>query len=118
MSVLGYGELIWDYVFTRDTSGEYTLAASGGGGSVWNVLANIAAGNRLAVAVGTGGDDPLGTAARDELAATGVRMQGLRLVPKRATRPIFERLDSPVSQRFGTRCLVCNRVPPESGIAK
>lgn len=69
--IVGCGELIYDHVFVASAQ-SVTYYGSRGGGSVFNLLANVAALGGKASAVGVAGRDTFGDAARAELQTLGV----------------------------------------------
>ena len=65
---------------------------SRGGGSIWNLLANIAVSGEVARAVGVAGTDYLSSLACSELSQLGVDTSRIHLVDGKSPRVIFENL--------------------------
>lgn len=119
-SVLAAGELITDHLFVAAPDGRSVYAGARGGGSAFNVAANLAAsssyGQGRVLAWGSGGDDTAGRLAVGDLDAAGVLTEGLTLLRRRRTRLIFERVGhgptgtvGGTAHGFGTACPVCGQ---------
>jgi sugar/nucleoside kinase (ribokinase family) len=118
-TVLGIGDLIFDHVFVK-RGGQLVYSHGAGGGSVFNILANLQV-NTLddtsASAVGVGGSDDLGRAALEELHLGGIDTEQLLLIPRRRTQVVFEIVDGarPAGReqhRFTLACPICGSTRP------
>src|SRR4051812_6574738 len=114
--VCGFSELVWDNVFEEHKAQELRYVGSAPGGSVFNVLANIAwrGGNTAAIAVG--GDDHFGHTSREALRDLEVATDAIHLTVGKATRVVSERIrDEGVEliggdrHVFSGKCFVCRR---------
>ena len=122
---LGVGDLFVDHLFIREGLGGLRYAGSRGGGTVSNVVANVAHAGAPAAFVGVGGADVWGERARAELALLGVETEGVRLLPGRLTRAIFHIVTASrdqgqgrVSHVFRTTCVICGRTQPNARLAR
>lgn len=94
--VSGFGSLVFDQIITpgqRCTEpglDQASYAGGRGGGSVWNVLANLAFVGFRCKAAGWGGDDVFGRAAVQDLEFLGIDAEAIFLSTKTSTRLIFE----------------------------
>ena len=118
--VVGCGELIYDHVFLQSAR-SLIYHGSRGGGSVFNLLANVAHWGGNARAIGVAGCDALGDAARDELRLLGVETAQIISLAGRRTRIIFETLVTGDNfqpwkeyHTFGAECLVCGSKPTKA----
>lgn len=117
LSIVGVGELIFDHICSpgqRDNEG--SLRESRGGGSVFNILANLAQLGWNAAVQGVVGQDAAGDLALADLQGLGVDTTGVKQLPGRRTRLIFEVLGVRNSAQVGgtrhsftTKCPVCSR---------
>jgi fructoselysine-6-P-deglycase FrlB-like protein len=122
--IVGLGELVYDHIFCSRGK-ELIYIGSHGGGSVFNILANVAYLGGNATVVGVGGDDYFGIAAKEELNYLGVDTTHLKLIPKRSTRLIFEtihlnsrgKLNEPIHTFSGT-CPLCQSKEEDKKLAK
>jgi len=109
--VHGFGELVYDYVFT-ERSRTIMFQGCSGGGTVSNALAVAATEGAQSVAHLFGGSDLTGALARDELQSFGVNVDCVQLQPGKATKTIFQIVsDILLSQyarhRFTGTCPAC-----------
>lgn len=117
--IVGFGEAILDYVWQPTHDGGEIVGARGGG-SVTNILANLAALGWDSAFHGVAGDDAEGHYAVADLAQVGVDITEVEFVPNRRTRLIFESLAANTNHQVGgsahsftTRCPVCGQRIPE-----
>ena len=116
--VIGLGELVWDTIFYEDKDGVRFLGCRGGG-SVWNLLANLAGADAHCIGIGVGGGDWKGIAATEELRQFNTDVSHIRLLSNRRTRTIFQHLVPDGHCSLSTRCMVCGRrTPAEDDLAK
>lgn len=113
--VTGFGELILDHIW-RPTPEGGVLVDIRGGGSVFNILANLAQQGWHATLQGVAGFDEAGRIAVADLAALGIDVEHVELQPRRRTRLIFESLAADDSLQVGgmahaftTKCPVCEQ---------
>lgn len=114
-SIVGVGELILDHICSpghNDSDG--TLRESRGGGSVFNVLANLSRLGWRTAAHGVVGDDQSGAVALADLDGLGVETHAVRSIAGKRTRLIFELLGVREGAQVGgsrhsftTKCPVC-----------
>lgn len=122
--VAGYGELVFDHVFVKDILGWIRYEKSRGGGSLWNILADLSSLGIHTIAVGVGGDNAFGQLARSELDQLGVDVSRLHLVSSKWTRIIFELLAETAEpstlprHTFSARCLVCRETIPQQQLVR
>jgi sugar/nucleoside kinase (ribokinase family)/fructoselysine-6-P-deglycase FrlB-like protein len=114
-SVIGFGEAILDYVWRPEPDGGVIVDIRGGG-SIFNILANLAQRGWQARLQGAAGLDEGGRFAIDDLAALDVDVGKVEFQPRRRTRLIFETLavdDSlqvgGMAHAFTTKCPVCGQ---------
>lgn len=122
---LGLGDLFIDHLFVREGLGGLRYVGSRGGGTVSNVVANVAHAGFPATFFGAAGGDVWGERARDELALLGADVSAVRLLPGRLTRAIFhivtasrDQMHGGVSHVFRTTCPVCRRTQPTARLAR
>lgn len=125
-AVVAVGETIADHIFSAE-SGELVFQGTRGGGSSFNLLVNSSsAGAGEAIALGAAGNDWRGHVALADLLATGVTTDGIRVVPNRLTRAIFQRprrlaarlLPSPATgYTTSGKCVICGAGTPATKIA-
>lgn len=119
-SVLAAGELITDHLFAPHPGGGTVYVGVRGGGSAFNVAANLAALNSdergHIFAWGPGGNDAAGRLSQADLVAAGAHTEGIRLLPRRRTRLIFERIGQArtgavggTAHSFSGTCTVCGQ---------
>jgi len=114
-SIAAFGELVFDHIFISSPDVETRYSHSRGGGSLWNLLANLASWDVPVQAFAACGDDVFGKAAAQELANLGVHTEGIFSIPRKRTRLIFEKLSltSDASEipfhKFTDVCFVCGR---------
>lgn len=109
--VVGFGEITYDHIF-HETDDALIYIHSRGGGTVWNILANLARLNRSTHAIGVYGEvTPYGYNAKLELNKLGVNTNYLVPVAKKATRLIFQLVDKRKPQKynhkFTRKCPIC-----------
>lgn len=114
-SVTGFGEVILDHVW-RPTHEGGVIVATRGGGSVFNILANLAQQGWQSILCGVAGLDEAGQYAVDDLASLGVDIGQVALQTGRRTRLIFEALTAGdnlqvggMAHAFTTKCPVCEQ---------
>ncbi|MFL1592777.1 PfkB family carbohydrate kinase [Rhodococcus ruber] len=113
--VIGMGEVILDHIWRPSPMGG-TVEGSRGGGSVFNVLANLAALGWESQLFGVAGLDTAGRYAVQDLINLGVNVKHVEFQPRRRTRLIFEALDAAENHRIGgvahsfsTKCPACQQ---------
>lgn len=123
--IVGVGELVYDHVFVSRHDG-LRYFGSRGGGSVFNLLANVASWGGRAAAIGVAGKDWFGEAAKMELHQLGVDASRVTLLPRRCTRVIFETLHmererflkSDGRHDFSATCLLCLSAADQKSLAR
>lgn len=112
-SVTGFGEAILDCIW-RPTADDGVILDIRGGGSVFNIVANLAQQGWRACMQGAAGGDDAGRFAIDDLATLGVDVGAMALQPRRRTRLVFESLTvddrrqvGGMAHTFTTKCPVC-----------
>lgn len=112
-SVIGFGEAILDCIW-RPTADDGVILDIRGGGSVFNIVANLAQQGWRACMQGAAGGDDAGRFVIDDLATLGVDVGAMALQPRRRTRLVFESLTvddrrqvGGMAHTFTTKCPVC-----------
>jgi sugar/nucleoside kinase (ribokinase family)/fructoselysine-6-P-deglycase FrlB-like protein len=116
--LVGFGSLVFDQILGARrplvdvVHGERTdtiYLGGRGGGSVWNVLANLSTKGHKCMAAGWGGDDFFGRLATEEMSWLGIDTDTMFLESRGSTRVIFEVQGGPGRRDhlFTERCPLC-----------